>query len=103
MFAVIRAGSKQFKVAKGDTIKIEKVEGNPGDLVKFHDVLLVADGDHVKVGTPVVDGSLVSGMIRVQGKHKKVIHFRYRRRKDSKRIRGHRQQYTEVEITDIKS
>ena len=103
MHAIIRAGGRQFRVAQGDTIKIERVNGNPGDIVKFHDVLLVSDGDDVKVGTPVVVDALVSGLIVEQGKHKKVISFRFRKRKDSKRIRGHRQQYTAVEINEIKA
>lgn len=104
MHAIIRAGGKQFRVAQGDTIKIERVEGKPGDIVRFHDVLLVSDGSNdVKVGTPVVDGAQVSGLIVEQGKHKKVISFRFRKRKDSKRIRGHRQQYTAVEINEIKA
>ena len=103
MHAVIRTGSKQYRVAEGDTIKVEKIEGNAGDLVRFHDVLLVSDGDKVQVGNPVVEGATVEGTIRAQDKHKKVISFRFRRRKDSKRIRGHRQMFTEVQIDSIKA
>ena len=101
MYAVIRTGGKQLRVSKGDTVQVEKLNGVAGDLVHWEDVLLVADGDKIQVGAPVVEGAMVSGKILKQGKGKKLIHFRFRRRKDSMVKKGHRQPLTVVEITDI--
>ena len=103
MYAIVHAGGKQLRVAKGDRIRIEKVEGQPGDQVTMHDVLMVADGDKVKVGSPVVAGAQVVGTIVAQGRSPKVLHFRFRHRKNSKKIQGHRQPYTAIEISDIKA
>ena len=101
MYAIIHAGGKQYRVAPGETVRIEKVEGNPGDTVKLQDVLLVADGDKVRVGSPTVAGVTVSGTIVAQDRAPKIIDVVFRRRKASLKTKGHRQWYTGVKITEI--
>ena len=101
MYAIIQTGGKQYKVAPGDTIRIEKLDGSVGDTVKFQDVLFTADGDKVNVGKPTIGGALVVGKIVAQGKNKKIIDVTFRRRKNSMKTKGHRQPYTGVEITGI--
>ena len=102
MQAVIKTGGKQYSVTKGDVITIEKLAGNPGDEVEFKDVLLVSDGNGgVKVGSPVLDGATVKAKIVGDKKGKKLIVFKFRRRKDFRKKTGHRQTFTTVEITDI--
>ena len=98
--AVIRTGGKQYRVAPGDTIRIEKLAGEPGAAVEFSDVLMLG-GDTVKVGKPTVDGAKVTGQIVEQGRGEKLVIFKFRRRKRYKRKNGHRQSYTAVRITDI--
>ena len=100
MFAVIRTGGKQYKVAKDDLVSIEKLEGEAGSAVTFGEVLMVG-GDAVKTGLPLVSGASVTAEIVEQGKGEKVIAFKKRRRKDSRKKRGHRQCFTKVKITDI--
>lgn len=101
MFAVIRAGGKQYAVNAGDRIQIEKVEGNPGDKLEISDVLLANDGKNVKVGGPVLSGAKVVAEIVRQFRDDKVIIFKKRRRHNYRRKKGHRQYLTEVKITDI--
>jgi large subunit ribosomal protein L21 len=101
MYAVIRTGGKQYRVAKGDRLKIEKLDGDVGGKVAF-EVLLVGGDGEAKVGKPVVDGAAVEGEIVAQDKHKKVIHFRKKKEGWTKK-RGHRQPYTEVVITDVRA
>ena len=101
MYAVIRTGGKQYRVAKGDRVKIEKVSGDVGGKVNF-DVLLVAGEGEPKLGKPVVSGAAVEGEIVAQGKHKKVIHFRKKKEGWTKK-RGHRQPFTEVVITEVRA
>lgn len=101
MYAVIRTGGKQYRVAQGDRLKIEKLLGDVGGKVNF-DVLLVAGEGEPKLGKPVVDGAAVEGEIVAQGKHKKVIHFRKRKEGFTKK-RGHRQLYTEILITTVRA
>ncbi len=101
MYAIIRTGGKQYQVAAGDTLRVEKLQGDVGDTVELADVLLVADGDDVKVGRPVVDGAKVVAKIAEQGKAKKVLVFKKKRRKGYKVKRGHRQQYTALTIEEI--
>jgi large subunit ribosomal protein L21 len=98
--AVIRSGGKQFRVAEGDTVKVEKLNGNPGDEVTFEDVLLIS-GDPPKIGKPTVSGAKVKGQIVAQGRGDKLVVFKFRRRKKYRRKAGHRQQLTEVRITGI--
>jgi len=100
MFAVIRTGGKQYKVVKDDVISIEKLDGDAGASVTFGEVLMLG-GEAVKAGAPLVSGASVSAEILEQGKGEKVIAFKKRRRKDSRKKRGHRQCFTKVKITDI--
>jgi large subunit ribosomal protein L21 len=98
--AVIRTGSKQYRVASGDVIQIEKLLGNPGDDVVFAEVLAVGD-DAMKFGTPLVTGASVKAKIVSQDLGPKLIVFKFKRRKNHRRKNGHRQKYTSVQITSI--
>ena len=100
MYAVIKTGGKQYKVAKDDVLAIEKLDGEAGGTVTFGDVLMLG-GEAVKAGTPLVSGASVTAEILEQGKGEKVIAFKKRRRKDSRSKRGHRQCFTKVKITEI--
>jgi large subunit ribosomal protein L21 len=102
MYAVIKTGGKQYKVAQGDKLKVEKLPGNVGDVVTFDEVLLVSGGsDALKVGTPTVKGAKVEAKVIAQDRAKKIIVFKFRRRKNYRRKNGHRQPYTALEITGI--
>ena len=101
MYAVIRTGGKQYRVAQGDRVKVEKLAGEPGGKLSF-EVLLVGGDGAAKVGKPVVDGAAVEGEIVAQGKHKKVVHFRKKKEGWTKK-RGHRQPYTEVVIKAVRA
>jgi large subunit ribosomal protein L21 len=101
MYAVIQTGGKQYRVAKGDKIAIEKLPGNVGDAVSFDQVLLLG-GESLKLGKPLVAGAKVEGKILAQGRGEKVIIFKFRRRKNYRRKTGHRQPFSTVQITDIK-
>jgi len=90
MYAVIQTGGKQYKVSPGDELKVEKLDGNPGDVVIFDQVLMIADGDNIKVGRPYLEDSKVKARIIEHGKGKKIIVFKYKRRKNYKRKKGHR-------------
>jgi len=100
MFAVIKTGGKQYRVAPEDVLQVAKVAGNPGDVVEFGEVLVVG-GDSPTLGSPTVAGASVAGEVLEQGRGPKVIAFKKRRRKNSRRKRGHRQEYTLVRITEI--
>ena len=100
MFAVIKTGGKQYRVALEDKLQIAKVAGNPGDVVEFGEVLVVG-GDTPTLGNPTVAGASVAGEVLEQGRGPKVIAFKKRRRKNSRRKRGHRQEFTLVRITEI--
>jgi large subunit ribosomal protein L21 len=100
MFAVIKTGGKQYRVAAEDKIKIEKVAGEPGEIIQFGEVLVVG-GDNVTLGNPTVSGASVAAEVVSQGRGDKVIAFKKRRRKNSRRKRGHRQEFTLVRITEI--
>jgi large subunit ribosomal protein L21 len=102
MYAIIQTGGKQYKVAAGETVRIEKLAGEIGDNVKLHDVLLIAEGDKIQIGKPVLDGAFVGGTIVDQGKEKKVVDVTFRRRKNSMKTKGHRQPFTAVKINEIK-
>src|SRR5262249_41783304 len=99
-FAVIKTGGKQYRVALEDKLQIARVPGNPGDVVEFGEVLVVG-GDTPTLGSPTVAGASVAGEVLEQGRGPKVIAFKKRRRKNSRRKRGHRQEYTLVRITEI--
>ncbi len=101
MYAIIRTGGKQYQVACGDQLRVEKLEGDVGDSVDLDDVLLVADGENVTVGQPVVENAKVTAKIAEQGRDKKVIVFKKKRRKGYRLKRGHRQAYTALKIEDI--
>lgn len=100
MFAVIRTGGKQYKVAQDDVLTIEKVAGEVGGELKIGEVLLLG-GDTPKTGAPLVDGASVTAEILEQGKGEKVIAFKKKRRKNTHRKRGHRQSFTKIKITAI--
>ena len=100
MFAVIKTGGKQYRVAAEDVITVEKVKGEPGDIVEFAEVLLLG-GDSPVVGSPTVAGATVAGELVEQTRGPKVIAFKKRRRKNSRRKRGHRQEFSLVRITEI--
>ncbi len=100
MYAVIRTGGKQYRVAQGDRLKIEKLEGDVGGKLAFEVLLLGGEGE-AKVGSPTVSGAAVEGEIVAQGKHKKVTHFRKKKEGWTKK-RGHRQPFTEVLITTVR-
>jgi len=101
MYAIIQTGGKQYRVSPGDEIRIEKVEGSPGDTVSFDRVLLTADGEEVQIGKPYIEGTTVTGKLAAQGKNRKIIVFKYKRRKGYRRTRGHRQNYSLVRIENI--
>ena len=103
MYAVIKTGGKQYRVEQGATIRVEKLEGEKGKALEIADVLLVADGDNVKVGTPLVTGAKVTAEIVGQEKGEKLIVFKFRRRKQYRRKNGHRQSYTALKITGIQA
>jgi len=100
MFAVIKTGGKQYRVAAEDKIKVEKIAGEPGEIIQFGEVLVVG-GDSVTLGSPTVSGASVAGVVVAQSRGPKVIAFKKRRRKNSRRKRGHRQEFTRVRITEI--
>ncbi|MDP3279124.1 MAG: 50S ribosomal protein L21 [Deltaproteobacteria bacterium] len=103
MFAVIHTGGKQYKVAPGDHLRIEKIEGDKGAKVSFDKILLVGENDAIKVGTPFLAGAKVAAEIVVQDKAKKIIVFKLKRRKNYRRKYGHRQPFTEIKITGIEA
>ncbi len=101
MYAVIVSGGKQYRVSEGQTVKLEKIEAETGASIDFDKVLLVADGDKINIGQPVVAGAKVSAEIIAQGRHKKVKILKFKRRKHHMKQMGHRQWFTEVKITGI--
>lgn len=100
-FAIIETGGKQYRVSQGQKLKIEKLEGNSGASIVFDKVLLVSDGDQVAVGAPYVSGAKVEAKVLEQGRHKKVIVFKYHSKTRQRKKKGHRQPFTEVEIVKI--
>ncbi|MEY8205007.1 MAG: 50S ribosomal protein L21 [Bermanella sp.] len=101
MYAVIVTGGKQYRVEEGQTLKVEKIESATGDSIELAQVLLVGNGDDVKIGQPVVEGAKVTAEIVAHGRHKKVKIIKFRRRKHSMKQMGHRQWFTELKITSI--
>ena len=101
MYAVVNSGGKQYKVQQGEVLRVEKISGDVGSPVTFDRVLMFADGENVSIGQPVLDGVSVEGTIVEQGKAKKIIVFKYKRRKRFRRKNGHRQQFTAVQIDTI--
>ena len=103
MYAVIEACGKQYKVTKGDVVFFEKLDAEEGKKVTFDKVVLVSDGKKIEVGAPYVKGIKVEGKVVAHGKGKKIVVFKYKPKKNYRRKQGHRQPYTKVEITDIKT
>jgi large subunit ribosomal protein L21 len=102
MYAIVDSGGKQYKVQEGEVLRVEKLAGEVGDSVSFDRILMFSDGDDVNIGTPLLEDVAVSGHIVEQGKAKKIIVFKYKRRKRYRRKRGHRQQFTAVKVDSIK-
>src|SRR5262245_45068756 len=100
MFAVIKTGGKQYRVAEDQMLQIEKIKGEPGEIIQLGDVLMVG-GDQPQFGTPTISGASVAAEVLSQGRGPKIIAFKKRRRKNSRRKRGHRQEFTLIRITEI--
>ena len=103
MYAIVNTGGKQYKIQHGDVLRVEKIPGEVGSPVSFDKVLMFSDGENVNIGRPVLDNVAVKGHIVDQGKGKKIIVFKYKRRKRYRRKLGHRQQYTEIKIDSIEA
>jgi large subunit ribosomal protein L21 len=101
MYAVIKTGGKQYRVAAGEKIKVEQIPADVGTEISLDQVLMVGEGDTVKIGTPVLSGATVTAKVVSQGRHPKVKIFKMRRRKHYQKHQGHRQNYTELEISGI--
>lgn len=101
MYAVFRTGGKQYRASEGERLRVERLVAEPGESIEFDQVLLVGEGAMVKLGTPLVAGGKVSAKVTEQGRGKKVEVVKFKRRKRYRRLRGHRQHFTEVEITGI--
>lgn len=101
MYAVIQTGGKQYRVSEGDTLKVEKLSVEEGATVELDKVILVADGENVQVGTPYLEGGKVTATVKSQGRGKKVKIIKFKRRKHHMKRQGHRQAYTELEVTGI--
>jgi large subunit ribosomal protein L21 len=101
MYAVIQTGGKQYRVAQGDALMVEKLVGQVGDAVIFDKVLMASDGENIQVGKPYVENAKVLGRLKRQDKSKKVIVFKFKRRKGFRRTRGHRQPFSLIGIESI--
>ncbi|MCH9638042.1 MAG: 50S ribosomal protein L21 [Betaproteobacteria bacterium] len=101
MYAVIKTGGKQYRIQVGEKLKVEQLDAESGSELVIDQVLMVADGDQVSMGTPLVDGATVSATVLGQGRHDKIRIFKMRRRKHYQKHQGHRQNYTEIQITGI--
>ena len=102
MYAVVRTGGKQYKVAEGDLCRVEKLDAEEGASVEIDKVLMIADGDKLNIGTPYVEGGKVTATVKAHGRGNKIEIMKFRRRKHHQKRTGHRQHYTEIEITGIK-
>jgi large subunit ribosomal protein L21 len=101
MYAVIQTGGKQYRVSEGDKIKVEMLTADEGASIELDKVLMIADGDNVKVGAPYVEGGKVTATVQSHGRGKKVKIIKFRRRKHHLKRQGHRQWYTELQVTGI--
>ena len=101
MYAVIKTGGKQYRVSEGLKLKVEKLDVAEGDSIELDKVLMVANGEDIKIGTPYIDGGKVTATVKSHGRGKKVKIIKFRRRKHHMKRQGHRQSYTELEITGI--
>ncbi len=102
MYAIVAAGGKQYKVSTGDKVKVERITGEVGKSIELEDVLLIADGENVRIGRPVVENAKVGAQVTGHGRGKKVIAYKYKRRKNYHRKVGHRQGYTELQISEVR-
>ena len=103
MYAVIASGGKQYKIKEGDILRIEKISGEIDETISFDKILMFSDGESVKIGQPDLDNVSVSGHIVEQDKAKKIIVFKYKRRKRYRRTQGHRQYFTTIKIDSIEA
>lgn len=101
MYAIIKTGGKQYQVATGDQVRVEKLPGSVGDTLELEDVLMVVEDGKTVIGKPVVDGAKVKATISEQGKHRKINVFKKKRRKGYRLMKGHRQAYTSLKIDEI--
>lgn len=101
MFAVIKTGGKQYRVTADDVLKVERVAGEAGDIIEFTEVMMVGEGASATIGKPTVDGAMVTAEVVDQGRGRKIIAFKKRRRQNSRRTIGHRQHFTTVKIAEI--
>jgi large subunit ribosomal protein L21 len=101
MFAVLKTGGKEYRVAKGDVIRVEKLQGNVGDQVTLKDVLMVAEEGQIQLGNPTVSNAVITGEIVREAKGKKVLTYKMKRRKNYRRMKGHRQTYTYLKVKEI--
>lgn len=101
MYAVFRTGGKQYRARKGERVRVERLEAGVGDAVNFDEVLMVGEGTKIKVGSPLVAGGKVEAKVIAQGRGNKIMIIKFKRRAHYKRVKGHRQMFTEVEITSI--
>ena len=101
MYAIIKTGGKQYRVSEGQTLRVEKLDGEKGDSVRLGDVLLLGGEGQTRIGTPLLEGAAVEAQIVRQARAKKIIVFKKKRRKGYHKKQGHRQAYTEIEITGI--
>ena len=102
MYAVIKTGGKQYRVQPGGEVKLEKLPGNVGDTITFDRVLMTSDGDNVNVGKPYLEDTRVLGRLTRQGKNRKIVVFKFKKRKGYRKKRGHRQDFSLVRIEEIK-
>jgi len=101
MYAVVKTGGKQYKVTQDQYLKVEKLEGNEGDSIELDQVLMIADGDKLTIGSPMIDGGKITATILSHGRGKKVEIMKFHRRKHHQKRTGHRQSYTEIKVTAI--
>ena len=101
MNAVVKTGGKEYRISKGDLIRVEKMEGKVGDQVTMKDILMISDEDKVQVGNPFLTNAVITGEIVQQVRGKKVLTYKMKRRKNYRRTKGHRQTYTYVRVNDI--
>jgi large subunit ribosomal protein L21 len=101
MYAVVKTGGKEFRIARGDLIRVEKLEGKVGDQVTMKDILMISHEDQVQVGNPLLANAVITGEIVQQVKGKKVLTYKMKRRKNYRRTKGHRQTYTYIRVNDI--
>lgn len=102
-YAIFRAAGKQFRAEKGSVLRIPSIPGDPGSKVTFDEVLLWSDGEKVKAGQPVIEGARVTAEILRHGKDRKIVVFKFKRRKNYRRKAGHRQGFTEIKVTEVKA